>query len=128
VGLEEDLAAAKTEDATKELRALLTKTLRQLKEAKAKSEDLVDAVYRATHDALIADPIRPIPAPPKVRQTGKPEVALWHLSDWQGAKVTATYNSEVMRERVHRFVDKAERITAIVPVPDAALRGRRDPV
>jgi hypothetical protein len=40
-------------------------------------------------------------------------VALWHLTDWQGAKLTPSYNSQVMYERVHRFVDRAERITAI---------------
>jgi hypothetical protein len=38
---------------------------------------------------------------------------LWHLTDWQGAKKTTTYDSEVMYKRVHRFVDKATKITEI---------------
>jgi hypothetical protein len=38
-------------------------------------------------------------------------VALWHLTDWQGSKRTTTYNSQVMRDRVLRFTDKAHKIT-----------------
>jgi hypothetical protein len=55
----------------------------------------------------------------------QPEVALWDLGDWQGSKITPTYNSEVMRERVLRYCDKAESITAIQradhPVKDAVI-------
>ena len=40
-------------------------------------------------------------------------MALWHLTDWQGAKKTTSYNTEVMKERVNRFVDKAALITEI---------------
>jgi hypothetical protein len=113
------------QDVNAELRAALTKALRDLKRAKAKTEDLVDAVYRATRDAIVADPIRPVGAPAPDRRKGKPEVALWHLTDWQGAKVTPSYNSAIMRERVLRFVDKADRITAIErsdhPVHDAVI-------
>jgi hypothetical protein len=96
-----------------DLRRALTRALRDLAKAKAKTADLVDAVYRATKDSIVADPIRPVAAPDKDRRKGRSEVALWHLTDWQGSKVTPSYNSEVMRERVHRFVDKAERITQI---------------
>lgn len=100
-------AAAKEAD----LRAALNRALRDLARARAKTEDLVDAVYRAVGDAIVANP--PVtPAPPKDRRKGA-EVALWHLTDWQGSKVTTSYNSEVMRARVHRFVDKAHRITDI---------------
>jgi hypothetical protein len=47
------------------------------------------------------------------------------MTDWQGAKVTTSYNSEVMKERVLRFVDKARRITEIQrsdhPVKDCTI-------
>lgn len=56
----------------------------------------------------------PAVRPPKVdRRRNKPEVALWHLTDWQGSKVTTSYNSKVMRDRILRFCDKAERLTEI---------------
>ena len=103
----------KEEDTSNELRLALNKALRDLARAKAKTEDLVDAVYRAMGDAVLANPIRPVPAPAAVKRGGHPEVALWHLTDWQGAKVTSSYNSEVMHQRVRRYMDKAERITAI---------------
>jgi hypothetical protein len=106
----DEFRQAQEEEDTK---AALNRALRQLAQAKAKTDDLVDAVYRAVRDALVADPVKPVPPPVKDRRKGRPEVALWHLTDWQGAKVTPSYNSEVMRQRVHRFVDKAEHITAI---------------
>ena len=107
------------------LRKALNKALRDLARAKAKTEELVEAVYQATADAIVANPIRPVPAPAKERIKGKPEVALWHLTDWQGGKTSLTYNSEVMHQRVRRFIDKADRITAIErsdhPVNDCVI-------
>jgi hypothetical protein len=107
------LAEFRAEQAETDTKAALNRTLRQLASAKAKTEDLVDAVYRAVGDALLAYPLKPVPSPAKDRRKGRAEVALWHLTDWQGAKVTPSYNSDVMRKRVHAFVDSAERITAI---------------
>ena len=106
----DDLREAQAEEDTK---AALRRALRQLAQAKAKTDDLVDAVYRAVRDAQVADPAKPVPAPKADHHKGKPEVALWHLTDWQGAKVTPSYNSEVMRKRVAHFMDSAERITDI---------------
>lgn len=107
-----------------ELRAALGRALKALSRARAKTEDLVEAVYRAAGDALVAEAARVTP-PPKVMHGHGNEHALWHLTDWQGGKKTVSYDSEVMRERVHRFVDKAERITAIQradhPVPDCTI-------
>lgn len=112
-------------DAERELRTALNRALRELARAKAKTQDLIDAVYRATSDAFLANPARPTPAPDTGQRTAHAEVALWHLTDWQGGKTTTTYNSEVMHERVRRYVTKAERITAIErsdhPVHDAVI-------
>jgi hypothetical protein len=82
-------------------------------------------VVEACRDAILAHPLERTPRPVKDRRKGSAEVALWHLTDWQGAKLTPSYNSDVMRERVRRFVDKAERITEIQradhPVRDVVI-------
>lgn len=102
------------DEAEEDVRAALNRALKQLARAKAKTEDLVDAAYRAARDAFTAEFTQsPTPRPTLDTRRKSPEVALWHLTDWQGAKLTPSYNSQVMYERVHRFVDRAERITAI---------------
>lgn len=96
-----------------ELRQANLRLQRQLIRTKAKTDDLVDAVYRAARDAMIVQgPVTPVPAPARDGRK-REEVALWHMTDWQGAKQTTTYNSDVMRTRVMRFCTKAEKITAI---------------
>jgi hypothetical protein len=98
-----------------ELRSALIRTQKQLLKAKAKTEELVVATQQAAYDAMLSmGPIKPTLAP-KITKADKkkPEVALWHMTDWQGAKHTPSYNSEVMRERVLSFAQKAVRITEI---------------
>ena len=56
-------------------------------------------------------PISPVPKPKRDQRDHHGEAALWVLTDWQGAKVTTSYNSAVMEERVHRYCDTAEKIT-----------------
>lgn len=108
-----------------ELRAALERTQRQLAQAKQRSDRLAEVVVAACRDAVLAHPLDRVVPPKPDRRTKGAEVALWHLTDWQGAKVTPSYNSAVMRERVHRFVDKAERITEIAradhPVKDCTI-------
>ncbi|MGA0069453.1 MAG: hypothetical protein ACO3PB_08370 [Miltoncostaeaceae bacterium] len=101
-----------TEAQEADLRGALNRALRDLARARAKTEDLVDAVYRAVGDAIVANPPTVTPPPRRDRRKG-PEEALWHLTDWQGSKVTNSYTSEIMRQRVGQFVDKARRITEI---------------
>jgi hypothetical protein len=99
----------------KELRNALFRLQKQLLKAKTRNEDLVEATHQAAYDAMLAmGPLKPV-VEPKVAKGGKtkPEVALWHMTDWQGAKKTTTYNSEVMRKRVMEFAEKAVRITEI---------------
>ena len=96
-----------------ELRQALVRTQRQLKQAKAKVEHLAEVTIQAAHDAALARPIGKVPAPPKDARKAAPEVALWNLTDWQGAKLTSSYNSQVMKQRVNKFVDKAIKITEI---------------
>ena len=104
---------AEESQAEEDTKVALNRALRQLARAKAKTDDLVEAVYKAVRDSLVADPPKPI-AKPKADQRKKgAEVALWHLTDWQGAKLTPSYNRDVMWQRVHTFIDKAQSITEI---------------
>lgn len=96
-----------------ELRSAMMRLQKQLKQAKERTQDLVASVYQGAHDAMLSHgPIKPV-TPPTLDPRRKSEVALWHLTDWQGAKQTTTYNSEVMRKRVMDFCSKAVRITDI---------------
>lgn len=86
----------------------------QLVKAKNRTAQLVDAVRQAAYDAsLVAGPIFPVPPPALDKRTRSEEVVIWDLGDWQGSKLTATYNSEVMEQRVHAYCDKAEVLTDI---------------
>lgn len=128
VSLEDDLVklAQEANPEIAELRKALVRAQKQLQQAKQRSDELVEATIQASQDAVIA--LGPIPATPSPsldkRKTGV-EVALWHLTDWQGAKKTITYNSEVMRKRVLEFCKKAIRITDIQradhPVKDVTI-------
>jgi hypothetical protein len=109
-----------------ELRNALIRTQKQLQKTKQRTEELVEVTQTAAYDAMLSmgriPPVRDV-VPDK--RKAKPEVALWHMTDWQGAKRTTTYNSEVMRERVLDFAVKAVRITEIQradhPVKDVTI-------
>ena len=108
-----------------ELRKANATLQRQLRRAKAKTDDLVAATIQGSHDAMVAlGPVAKIPKP-RADKRARPEVALWHLTDWQGAKLTTSYNSDVMRERVMRYCDTAERLTEIkraaIPVRECVI-------
>lgn len=114
------------EQQIEEMRRALVTLQRQLAKAKYRTDELVDATHKAAKAAMLAaGPIPKVAAPKLVRKRRPAEVALWHLSDWQGAKVTPTYNTEVMRERVMQFCSKAIEITNIQradhPVDDVTI-------
>jgi hypothetical protein len=101
-------------DDVKELRQAMMRLQKQLKQSKERNEDLVFTTKQAAYDAMLT--MGKIPAVPEVtvdKRKGKAEVALWHMTDWQGAKRTTSYNSEIMRQRVLDFAEKAVRITDI---------------
>ena len=108
--LEQELLADQDLADTK---AALNRALRNLARANARIEDLTQAVYEAAKDATVAEFGTKRTHKPRADRRKGAEVALWHLSDWQGAKVTTSYNTEVMWQRVHTFVDKAQLITDI---------------
>ena len=114
------------EKSTEQLRAVLQRTQRQLAEAKQRNADLSEATYRGAYDAVMSmKPIAPVTPPKLGNRKAKAEVALVHATDWQGSKVTTSYNSEIMRKRVMEFADKSVRITQIQrsdhPVNDCTI-------
>ena len=98
----------------KELRSALMRMQKQLRQAKERTQDLVEATHQAAYDAMLTmGKIAPVVEPTIDKRKTKGEVALWHMTDWQGAKRTTSYNSEIMRDRVLSFCQKATRITEI---------------
>lgn len=99
---------------TVELRKALQRTQKQLQQAKQRTDDLVEATIQASYDAVLAaGSISPVREPSIDKRKNKEEVALWHLTDWQGAKRTASYDSTIMQKRVMAFCEKAVRITEL---------------
>ena len=102
------------EVAIEELRDALRKTQKQLAKQKARTDELVTVTHAAAREAMLGmGGIKMPPKRPVSRSKRHKEVALWHLTDWQGAKRTTSYDSQVMRDRVFRFVEKANSITEI---------------
>ena len=108
----EEIDEFATEARVEELQKLNAKLQRDLRRAKDRSADLVAATLQGSRDAMTAfGPIRPVPKPKLQRGKGKEEVALWDMGDWQGAKRTTSYNSQVMRERVEACAMRMIKIT-----------------
>lgn len=102
------------ESEAEELRRALVVTQRQLAKQKQRTDELVAATHEAAKTAMLAlGPVGKVQAPTLGKRKGRPEVALWHLSDWQGAKRTASYNTQIMRDRVMKFADKAAVLTEV---------------
>lgn len=109
-----------------ELRKALQRTQKQLQQAKQRTDELVEATTQSCYDAVLALGKLPEAKTPETdKRRTKPEVALWHLTDWQGSKKTQSYNTEIMRKRVMSFAEKAVRITDIQradhPVREAVI-------
>lgn len=122
----EDLTPPAEEPAdVQALRKALTRAQAQLAQAKDRTEYLVEVTKQAAFDAMITlGGVKPV-QPPKRDKRKNAEVALWVMTDWQGAKKTTSYNTEVMRRRVLQFAEKAVGITDIQradhPVKDCVI-------
>lgn len=108
-----------------DLQAALARAHRKIADEKNRTDEIVNAIYRAAKDAALAMP-RPKPIlAPKDKRKGRPEIALLHATDWQLGKRTATYSMEVCAERIETFAFKALKITEIQrkdhPVREAVL-------
>lgn len=96
------------------LRRLNKKLEGKLAKAHERVEDLVEASYEGAHDAITA--FGAIPPSPRLRDDTRmhsEESALWIMTDWQGAKKTTTYNSDVLVARVMDCAKKNIHITEI---------------
>jgi hypothetical protein len=107
-----NLTEFEDEDRFEQIRRANESLQRQVVRLRNRDEELVKAVTSAAYDAAAAYVHKPIAPIRDTRRRGE-EVALWHMTDWQGAKVTPSYNSQVMKRRVHQFVQTAESITDI---------------
>ena len=97
-----------------ELRKALQRAQKDLQKAKQRTDELVEITIQSCYDAILAqDKFPPVNTPTADKRKTKPEVALWHMTDWQGAKQTTSYNSKIMAERVLQFAKTAVRITDI---------------
>lgn len=100
---------SKGEDSKEALR----RALRDLGTAKASKEELVQAVYRAARDGISALDISKVRAPSPDRRTRDLEASIAILSDFQLAKKTRTYNTQVCADRVKLYGEKLLRMTEI---------------
>ena len=118
----DDLDEMREASSTDETKAALYRALRKIDKLKADQADLVDAVYRAARDAAASIDIPAVPKCAKDKRRADPEAAVVLMSDWQWGKVTPDYSSEVAKQRVEKFTDKALRIIDLVrqhhPVPE----------
>jgi hypothetical protein len=114
VALTDALNDEQGNEETAELRKALIQTQKQLAKAKLRNDELVTATHRGAYEAMLAlGKVQPVPAPKKDARKVKAEVALIHTTDWQGSKMTSTYDSEVMRQRVLQFADKTVHLTEL---------------
>lgn len=108
-----------------DLRKALLNSQRSEGRAKAKTSDLVDAVHEAARLSLLATPRAKVPQPPRDKRTGKAEVALVHLTDWQAGKQTVSYDIGTLSARIDDMVDKVVQLTVIQradhPVQDCVV-------
>ena len=112
----EDLAKAEeaVDPQVKEQQKIILNLQRQLSASKQKNEALTFATQKGAYEAMFAlGKVPAVPVPIKGAVKGKLEVALAIATDWQGAKVTSTYNSDVMRKRVMQFGTKVVRLSEI---------------
>lgn len=107
---------ADLEEQNSHLRSANRRLFEQVGKERNKAARLIEAVYQAARDS--ADNTRPILAPPnaptKDTRVKQEEIALWHTTDWQLAKVTESYNSEIGERRVKQYVEKAQELTEIM--------------
>jgi hypothetical protein len=89
--------------------------LREIDKIKRGRADLVEAIYSAVADNVKAITFEPPKAKRDLRRETDDldEVAIITFSDLQLGQVTPTFNSDIAEERVQRYADKIEQLTAL---------------
>lgn len=97
-----------------ELRRTIRGLEQRLAKAKAKTEDLVDAVERGAKEAaLIQGVAPPVPRPKPDRRTRGDVVAMLLCTDWHFGKHTPSFNTEIAAQRIVGLADGVDSITQI---------------
>lgn len=104
---DEILSELRDETNAEDLRSALARARRSLAAKDRAKAELVDAVYKAAYDAGLA---ASIPKAPNLKSSGRAEVALLHLTDWQYGKVTSEYDQDTCAKRVMEAVAVANQI------------------
>lgn len=112
------------ETSYEQLRTAHLRVLRQYEKLKTSKLELRAAVYQAAFDAASGLQLKPTANQvARDRRKAQAEVAVPWLSDWQLAKITPSYNTEVCEERVEKYAQKVIEMTEIQradhPVRDA---------
>lgn len=105
--------AEEDEDYVEFLRKDNARLARLAEKRKHQHRDAAEQIYQAAYDALSNIEIKPVRPPTAKSASGPEEVANPVCSDYQLGKVTASYNSDVCRERVERFGEKVLSITDV---------------
>lgn len=95
-----------TEQRLVELQKTLDRVQRQLATSKAKTQDLIEAVYQGARDASVITGQARASKPPKRAKRKGSEVALLHLTDIHVGAVTASYNTLIAEQRVAQAIEK----------------------
>ena len=96
-----------------ELRVSFTRLQQEYNKLKTKSDDLASAVYQAVRDDMADNKYKPVPKPVLSKKKNGEEVAVAVIADWQLAKITPDYNSQVCEERIYKFAEKIINLTEI---------------
>ncbi len=112
--LEDALNEVEEADQVDQQRATIRRLETQLAKAKDRGEQLKQALYDGVRDAIAAQgPLPTVPLPVLAKAKGRPEIALLHTTDWQASKVTTSYNSQVLAERLVLLRKRVEKLTEI---------------
>ena len=97
-----------------ELRLAYSRLLQEYEKVKNKKIEVADAIYRAVEHDIKQSKYLKVAKPLKdPRRTKNEEVAVAILADWQLAKVTPDYNTDICEERIYKFAEKIISLTEI---------------
>lgn len=99
-----------------DLREALRGANERLRKAKVKADAVAEAAFEGAKSAMLSQPrpkVTPYAGTRQPKAARKVEVAGLHLTDWQGAKHTVSYNSEVMKQRVRAVLANAMSVVEI---------------
>lgn len=109
-----DILTGKEPENNSELRIAYTKLLQEYEKIKHKQTELCSTLYKAVSDELRTQKYVKVVKPQRdARSKKNEEVAVAILADWQLAKVTPDYNTQVCEDRIYKFADKIIHLTEI---------------